>query len=552
MNVIPALYNWLENLPLNQQESVQFHQILQFIVLAARMKDDILLTQPSDRIEETPPVLPPSIQHFLATACTLNADLVPGLWTAVSHTVWTNVEDVISIGSQVNAFVGAGYTHGLVCEVDYHHSYSVHHGTRTYYRGVPSTLQIGEHHFAEVTLINSWIMLMLIAWVSASNSACFYNSALSENDGHNLVSLLEWQFKGELTGNLVYSGFTILSLLEDMDRRNGVLVVSHEGIEGERFLNAVHLLNDCRRLYRPEVYHTCDGCTRHYEDGRVTRVVVSDGVTLGRPCCGEFNCKKPLANNRHQFCPEHAGKALACCVHGCNLAKAVGRKTCTDPAHQAVEDIYRERGTARFQLQSMLKRAQVGQPERSAAAPQGLDPFDAEALQQTQPSQSMPVQATKRIRAQFGRSRTHNEQLIVAPCGMIIAQETFYGAEGVASVVEFIKQVYRVPGTMPNHIFYDNNCTLSKMVNNPENRDPAFANVGLSVDVFHFKCKHSVADTYCQVHCNPAAFPELLGEDDKPWFFNSSVAEQTNAWIGGYLPICREMTPERYDFFLAR
>jgi hypothetical protein len=29
----------------------------------------------------------------------------------------------------------------------------------------------------------------------------------------------------------------------------------------------------------------------------------------------------------------------------------------------------------------------------------------------------------------------HNEQVIVAPCGMIIARETFYGAEGVASVI---------------------------------------------------------------------------------------------------------------------
>ena len=41
----------------------------------------------------------------------------------------------------------------------------------------------------------------------------------------------------------------------------------------------------------------------------------------------------------------------------------------------------------------------------------------------------------KQIWAQFGQRRTHNEQIIVMPCGIIIAQETFYGAEGVGSVV---------------------------------------------------------------------------------------------------------------------
>jgi hypothetical protein len=109
-----------------------------------------------------------------------------------------------------------------------------------------------------------------------------------------------------------------------------------------------------------------------------------------------------------------------------------------------------------------------------------------------------------------------------------------------------IKKVYRLPGTMPDHIFFDNNCTLAKMVKN----DPDFKNVGLTVDVFHFKCKHSEKDTFCQSNCNPVAYPELLGSGAQQWYFNSSVAEQTNAWIGGYHSICREMEVHRYNFFL--
>lgn len=39
-------------------------------------------------------------------------------------------------------------------------------------------------------------------------------------------------------------------------------------------------------------------------------------------------------------------------------------------------------------------------------------------------------------------------------------------------------------------------------------------------------------------------------DDNGGWFFNTSVAEQTNAWLGGYLSICREMLPAKFDFFL--
>jgi len=61
--------------------------------------------------------------------------------------------------------------------------------------------------------------------------------------------------------------------------------------------------------------------------------------------------------------------------------------------------------------------------------------------------------------------------------------------------------------------------------------DPFFEDIGLSVDVFHFNCKHSQSDTYCQQNCNPADYPELLGDNGKGWRFNSSIAEQTNVWL---------------------
>lgn len=100
-------------------------------------------------------------------------------------------------------------------------------------------------------------------------------------------------------------------------------------------------------------------------------------------------------------------------------------------------------------------------------------------------------------------------------------------------------------GKAPDHIAYDTNCQLSQHVKD----DPFFANIGLTVDVFHFKSKHSVADIYCQTHCNPADFPELQSPDGG-WYFNTSIAEQTNVWLAGYNAICREMMADKFNFFL--
>ena len=109
-----------------------------------------------------------------------------------------------------------------------------------------------------------------------------------------------------------------------------------------------------------------------------------------------------------------------------------------------------------------------------------------------------------------------------------------------------IKRTYHLPGAMLEHIFFDNNCSIKKIVKN----DLVFHNVGLTVDVFHFNYKHSAADLFCQQNCNPAAYPELLGEGGKGWYFNSSIPEQTNAWLGGCQSICREMTAHHFNFFL--
>jgi hypothetical protein len=79
--------------------------------------------------------------------------------------------------------------------------------------------------------------------------------------------------------------------------------------------------------------------------------------------------------------------------------------------------------------------------------------------------------------------------------------------------------------------------------------DTYFKGCALPVDVFHYECKHKKTDAWCIQHCNPLLWSELRMPDGG-WRFNSSAAEQTNAWFGGFLSMCREMRVERYGFFL--
>jgi len=111
-----------------------------------------------------------------------------------------------------------------------------------------------------------------------------------------------------------------------------------------------------------------------------------------------------------------------------------------------------------------------------------------------------------------------------------------------------VKTMFSLPGAQkPEHIMYDSNCNALREVQS--RNDTWFDNVGMCIDAFHFRTKHKEGDEFCQTRCNPAHYPELLNADSS-WFFNSSIAEQVNIWLGGYHNIVCEMLPDKYDFFL--
>ena len=153
----------------------------------------------------------------------------------------------------------------LGCKVNYHHNFYIFQGRRIYYStGIPDVIQVGEHQFVERKVIELWITLMVVSWTSATNCARLYNSALSGNR----KPPQGWKVGFNLELDHVWNGFSILSLLEDLLKRNQSLSVPHTGLDQDRYKEAMKLRNHRMRLYsQPEIRHYCNKCTRFTTDG---------------------------------------------------------------------------------------------------------------------------------------------------------------------------------------------------------------------------------------------------------------------------------------------
>ena len=93
------------------------------------------------------------------------------------------------------------------------------------------------------------------------------------------------------------------------------------------------------------------------------RVILSDGITIGRPCCGVRHCTEPLENvKKDRFCPGHKYRLEICAVEGCEERAASDFLTCTIPSHRELEGKRRARNGANFQLKSQIQRPTVSNP----------------------------------------------------------------------------------------------------------------------------------------------------------------------------------------------
>ncbi|PBK61672.1 hypothetical protein ARMSODRAFT_990642 [Armillaria solidipes] len=553
-----------------------------FVSTAIHIKDSILLTQDSKfQPNNIPDFLPPGAIEFLSSVCSVSQSDAVLLWHALSDTIWHSEDDVfLATLRHPDSYEEMFQKHDLArgfastkslwppfqtcqnsdCQYSLNgHKLHVIEARRvvlyTQNQGVlpswamhftckgikqmqqwtsPTIVQIGKHQYIEWELAGMWQMHMVLAWVSASNCTNIYLQSFRSHlpDG--------WQFDSALSHHHVYDSVVILSLLEHHEFQNSILNVPHSGECRDRYTQAMKERNNHIRLYgQPECHHFCDGCIRIYPpgslpnhpDGLIVTSTVMDGVTIGGHTCKAHNCQVKLDSDRHHYCQFHRYLAGQCHVVGCAAPVREGQKTCIDPQHAEAK-----RHNSLADGPDIEEQYDIEEEEIVVDMDLDVD-LDAEGR---------PSRQVEGHRGSVqGQGPKKDKQVLVNPGGMIIWQEIFYGAETIPSAVEMIKCAYH-DRYKPNHIIFDNNCMLAKHVKN----DPFFKDIGLTVDVFHFKCKHSEEDKFCQEHCNPYAFPELCGEGGKGWYFNTSIAEQTNMWFGGYHLICWEMGMTKYQFFL--
>lgn len=188
------------------------------------------------------------------------------------------------------------------------------------------------------------------------------------------------------------------------------------------------------------------------------QAAVCDGDTIGHPCCAVHDCKVPLASHHHRFCPDHSSLNEICAVTTCELPIAAGFRTCADPAHRALEKRYFSRGEAFFQLRSKLKKAGVAVPSDSVplAGDTGLEVDEEVSIEQDDDNcNAKAEEGNRRLKAYFGRHRTHNDQLWIRTCGIILSRATFYGSEAVSAFV--VSFTYITHRSAPVNFRFDRN-----------------------------------------------------------------------------------------------
>ena len=157
------------------------------------------------------------------------------------------------------------------------------------------------------------------------------------------------------------------------------------------------------------------------------RAAVMDGITIGRPCCKVHDCQESLPSQRAQYCEKHADYSKICVVVDCDVPAAPGFQTCTQESHRKLERSADQ--SAWFVLRRRLERlrAITLEADDGGSTTAELTEVDADGE-----CPSKPDEGNSNPRARFGRRRTHNEQLVVATCGVVLGRATMFGSEGLA------------------------------------------------------------------------------------------------------------------------
>jgi hypothetical protein len=101
-----------------QHPELSFGQVQKFICLTSRLKDDILLAQPSSVLALDPPdVLPPTISTFLKNSCGISTACVEACWDTLKITICHDAQSLED--TLIHDFAAHGHSLGL-CMFRFH------------------------------------------------------------------------------------------------------------------------------------------------------------------------------------------------------------------------------------------------------------------------------------------------------------------------------------------------------------------------------------------------------------------------------------------------
>jgi len=181
------------------------------------------------------------------------------------------------------------------------------------------------------------------------------------------------------------------------------------------------------------------------------------------------------------------------------------------------------------------------------AAPPNVQPHDEEE------------QAT-RVRDCFTPAKIYCVETICAPCGVAVAWAKFTKAESPTNILNFLGTVYPDKSKRPQYICIDKACMVLRTCTVNPRWTEWLDTSRFIVDAYHY-INHRATDELCRTWCNPAPLngsaPNLVIAARNPQgqlyykrAFNTQACEQLNAWLGGFDPILRRMTPGNFDWFL--
>ena len=128
---------------------------------------------------------------------------------------------------------------------------------------------------------------------------------------------------------------------------------------------------------------------------------------------------------------------LQCAADGCSEPAEEGYSTCSDRVHREAENEKRKAAPAYQDLQRRLRKGNVPTTSRRSFKPmtdaQDLEEYneDASSDSPVDPSSST---LSKGPKVRLTRKYTHNEQLFIYSCGIIVSRGTLFSAEGILAV----------------------------------------------------------------------------------------------------------------------